>query len=111
MKKLAATRLETITKTLKLTPEQSSTIKPLLESKYDEMGAVKQKVLVAGASGSSVPITDARNTKREAVDSLKEISSRYDKQITAVLKPDQAKQYKNIAKSWKDDLSLTPPKP
>ena len=111
MMKLAASRWDTITKALKLTPEQVNAIKPLLESKYTEMGSVKQQVLVDGQSGTSKPVGDARNVKREAIESLKAISSRYDKQITSLLKPDQAKQYKSMAKGWKDDLSLNSPKP
>ena len=111
MKKLAASRLDSITTTLKLSPEQVTAIKPLLESKYTEMGAVKQKVLVEGQSTTGKQVADARNVKREAVESMKAISSKYDKQILSHLQPNQAKQYKDMAKGWKEDLSLNPPKP
>jgi len=111
MTKLAASRLDTIAKSLKLSPEQVNRIKPLLESKYTEMGAVKEKALGAGQGDTSKPAADARNMKQEAVESLKAISARYDKQIKALLNPDQAKKYKSVTKAWKDDLSLNIPKP
>ncbi len=56
-------------------------------------------------------MADARNVKQEAVESLKAINSKYDKQITSLLNPDQAKKYKSMMKGWKDDLSLNMPKP
>ncbi len=111
MMKLAASRLDTITKALKLSPEQVNGIKPLLESKYTEMSAVKEKALGGGQGGTSKPVADARNVKQEAVESLKAINSKYDKQITSLLNPDQAKKYKSMTKGWKDDLSLNMPKP
>jgi hypothetical protein len=111
MMKLAASRIDTITKALKLSPEQVNAIKPLIESKYTAMGAVKEKALRGEPSDASKPVTDARNIRREAVESLKAIDSKYDKQITSFLSPDQAKSYKNLMKGWKSDLSLNMPKP
>lgn len=111
MMKLAASRMDAIAKALKLSQEQVNAIKPLLESKYTGMGSVKEKVVRGEASDSSQPVTDARQMKQEAVASLKAINSKYDKQITSLLNPDQAKKYKNMTKDWKSDLSLNPPKP
>lgn len=111
MMKLAASRLTAMTEALKLSPEQASAIKPLLESKYTEMGAVKEKALGAAKGDGSKPVADARQAKYEAVESLKRIDSSYDKQIVSHLNPDQAKKYKNLTKTWKSDLSLNVPKP
>ena len=100
-----------IAKALKLSPEQVKGIKPLLESKYTEMGAVKEKALSGEKGAISRPVTDARLMKQEAVESLKAISSKYDSQITSFLNADQVKKYKSLTKDWKNDLSLNPPKP
>jgi hypothetical protein len=101
MMKLATDRVDTLAKALKLSPDQVNMIKPLLESKYTEMGAVKEKFMSGDKSDAS---------KKEATDSLKSINSRYDDQITSSLNPDQAKKFKDMNKSWKNDLSLSMPK-
>ena len=77
-------------------------IKPLLQSKYSEMGAVKEKFMGGDKSAAS---------KKEAANSLKAINSKYDSQIESSLKPDQVKTLKNMQKAWKNDLSLKMPKP
>jgi hypothetical protein len=56
-------------------------------------------------------VGDARNIKLGAPESLKTISSKYDKQITSHLNREQAKKYKSLKKGWKNDLTLNPPKP
>jgi len=109
--KLTASRIDTITKALKLSPEQVNVIKPLLESKYAEMGAVKAKVLRGEPRYPSEPVGDVRNMRQEAAESLRAINSKYDKQITSFLNPDQAKKYKSLIRDWKSDLSLNMPKP
>src|SRR5262245_13212315 len=101
MIKLATDRMDTIAKALKLSPQQVSTIKPLLESKFTEMGAVKEKYMNGDKSDAS---------KKEAAEELKSIDSKYDGQITSSLNPDQAKKFKDLSKSWKNDLSLKMPK-
>ena len=97
MMKLATDRIDTIAKTLKLSPDQVNLIKPLLESKYSEMGAVKEKFMSGDKSDAS---------KKEAADSLKSINTKYDDQIVSSLDPDQAKKFKAMNKSWKDDLKM-----
>jgi hypothetical protein len=100
MMKLATDRMDMITKALNLSPDQVNVIKPLLESKFTEMGAVKEKF----ASGDK---SDA--SKKEAAESLKSINTKYDDQIASSLNPDQVKKLKNMNKGWKSDLNI--PKP
>jgi hypothetical protein len=102
MMKMAADRMDTLTKALKLSPDQVNTIKPLLESKFTEMAAVKEKFMGGDKSEAS---------KKEAGNELKAINSKYDDQITSSLNPDQAKKFKSMSKGWKNDLSLSMPKP
>ena len=99
--KLATDRIDMITKALKLSPQQVSMIKPLLESKYAEMGTVKEKFNKSDKSDAS---------KKEAADEIKSINSKYDDQITSSLNPDQAKKFKDMSKGWKNDLNLNMPK-
>lgn len=102
MMKLATSRTDALAKALKLSPAQVNTIKPLLESKFTEMGEVKEKYTNGDKSEAS---------KKEAAGSLKAINSKYDDQITSSLNPDQAKKFRDMSKSWKNDLSLNMPKP
>jgi hypothetical protein len=101
MMKLATDRIDTIAKALKLSPDQLNLVKPLLESKYTEMGEVKEKFMSGDKSDAS---------KKEATESLKSINSKYDDQIVSSLNPDQAKKFKSMSKSWKDDLGVKVPK-
>ena len=101
MIKLATERIDTIAKALNLSPEQVNLIKPLLESKFTEMGAVKEKFMGGDKSSAA---------KTEAIDSLKSINSKYDDQINAALKPDQVKKLQGMKKAWKNDLALKVPK-
>jgi hypothetical protein len=97
MIKLATERIDTIAKALKLSPDQVNAIKPLLESKFTEMGSVKEKFMGSDKSPAA---------KKEAIDSLKSINSRYDDQINASLNPDQVKKLQGMKKAWKDDLAV-----
>ena len=101
MMKLATDRSETLAKTLNLSRNQVTAIKPLLESKCVYMGQVKD-VYRANAK------IDPSNAKKDAKQSLKEINAKYNAQIYAILTPEQAKEWKRIQKDWKDDL--IPPK-
>jgi hypothetical protein len=101
MIKLATDRMDTIAKALNLSPEQVNMIKPLLESKFSEMGEVKEKFVSGDKSDAS---------KKEAADSLKAINTKYDDQIASHLNPDQVKKWKDLSKGWKNDLSLKVPK-
>lgn len=101
MMKMATDRMDTIAKALKLSPDQVSKIKPLLESKFTEMGEAKEKYAASDKSDDA---------KKEATESLKSINTKYNDQITENLTTDQAKQFTNMNKSWKDDLSLKMPK-
>ena len=101
MMKLATERIDTISKVLKLSPDQVHMIKPLLESKFSEMGSVKEKFMGSDKSPAA---------KKEAIDSLKSINSKYDGQINASLNPDQVKKLQGMKKAWKDDLAMKVPK-
>jgi hypothetical protein len=95
MMKLAADRSDTAAKTLKLSPDQVAAIQPLLQSKYVDMGQVKD---VYRASAKS----DAE--RKTAKDSLKVIHDKYNAQINTILTAEQAKGWKRMEKDWKDDF-------
>jgi hypothetical protein len=97
MEKLAASRLETVTAKLKLSSEQATAIQPLLQTKYIYIGQIKD---VYRASDKSA------DAKKTAKDSLKAIHDKYNAKITAILTPDQSKEWKHMQKDWKDDLSM-----
>jgi len=84
---------------LKLSPDQVTAIKPLLESKCVYIGQVKD---VYRANVKS----DPSNSKKDAKQSLKAINDKYNAQIYAILTPEQAKKWKRMQKDWKDDLIL-----
>jgi hypothetical protein len=94
MTKLATDRFDTAAKTLKLSPDQGTAIKPLLESKYVYMGQVKDVYMASDKSAVS---------KKTAKDSLKAIHDKYNAKITAILTPEQAKEWKRMQRDWKDD--------
>ena len=100
MVKLAADRTDTAAKTLNLRADQVTAIKPLLQSKYVDMGQVKDVYMASDKSDTS---------KKNAKDSLKAIHDKYNAQINTILTPEQAKVWKHMQKDWKDDLIV--PKP
>jgi hypothetical protein len=95
MMKLATDRLDTAAKTLTLSPDQVAAIKPLLQSKYVDMGQVKDVYRSSDKSDAS---------KKNAKDSLRAIHDKYNGQINAILTAEQAKVWKRMQKDWKDDL-------
>jgi Spy/CpxP family protein refolding chaperone len=95
MTKLATDRFDTAAKTLNLNPDQVAAIKPLLQSKYVDMGQVKDVYLASAKSNAS---------KKDAKESLKAIHEKYNAQINTILTPEQAKAWKRMQKDWKDDL-------
>ena len=95
MMKLATDRSNTAAKTLKLSPDQTAKIQPLIESKYVDMGQVKD------VYRSSDKSTASRKTAKE---SLKTIDNKYNAQINAILTAEQAKEWKRLQKDWKDDF-------
>ena len=97
MIKLAADRFDTAATTLNLSSEQVAAIKPLLQSKYVDIGQIKDVYLASAKSDTS---------KKSAKDSLKAIHDKYNAQIITILSPEQAKTWKRKQKDWKDDLSL-----
>jgi hypothetical protein len=97
MMKLATDRFDTAAKNLNLRPDQVAAIKPLLESKYVEMGRVKDAYMANSKSDAS---------KKDAKESLKAIDDKYSAQINAILTPEQAKVWKHMQNAWKDDLTV-----
>jgi hypothetical protein len=96
MTKLAADRFNTAAKTLKLSPTQATTIQPLLQTKYIELGQVKDVYRSSDKSSAA---------KKTAKDSLKAIDDKYNAKIAGVLTSDQSKEWKRMQKDWKDDFS------
>jgi hypothetical protein len=97
MTKLATDRFDTAAKTLKLNPDQVAAIKPLIQSKYVDMGQVKDVYMASDKSDAS---------KKNAKDSLKAIHDKYNAKINAILTPEQSKAWKRMQKDWKDDVSM-----
>src|SRR5689334_22804335 len=96
MTKLAEDRFDTAARTLNLSPDQVSAIKPLLQSKYIDMGQIKDVYRASAKSDASKK--DA--SKKDAKDSLKAIHDKYNAQIIAILNPEQAKLWKRMQKDW-----------
>ena len=97
MMKLATDRFDTAAKTLNLSPDQVAAIKPLLQSKYVDMGQVKDVYMSNAKSDAS---------KKEAKESLKAIHDKYNAKIIAILTPEQSKAWKRMQKDWKDDFVM-----
>ena len=95
MIKLAADRCEMAANKLSLSQDQVIAIRPLLQSKYTDMGQVKDVYRSSDKSGAS---------KKKAKDSLKSIDAKYSVQINTILTPEQMKTWKRMQKDWKDDL-------
>ena len=94
---LATDRFDTAASTLNLSPEQVAAIKPLLQSKYVDIGQVKDVYRASDRSDAS---------KKTARDSLKAIHDKYNAKIGAILTPEQSKAWKHMQKDWKDDLNI-----
>ena len=94
MTKLATDRFDTAAKTLKLSPDQGAAIKPLLQSKYVDMGQVKDVYMASAKSDAA---------KKDAKASIKAIHDKYNAKISTILTPEQAKTWKRMQKDWKDD--------
>src|SRR6185369_13485327 len=92
MIKLATDRFDTAAKTLNLSPDQVVAIKPLLQSKYVDMGQVKDVYMASDKSDAS---------KKNAKDSLKAIHDKYNALINAILTPEQVKGWRRMQKDWK----------
>ena len=97
MVKLAAERYDTATKKLSLSPDQATAIQSLLQSRYIDIGQVKDVYRASDKSSAS---------KKTAKDSLKAIHDKYNAKIIAILSADQSKEWKRMQKDWKDDLSM-----
>jgi hypothetical protein len=97
MMKLATDRFDTAAKTLNFSPDQGAAIKRLLQSKYIDMGQVKDVYMTSAKSSAS---------KKDAKESLKAIHDKYNAQINAILTPEQSKAWKHMEKDWKDDLTM-----
>jgi Spy/CpxP family protein refolding chaperone len=97
MMKLASDRFDTAAKTLNLSPDQVTAIKPLIQSKYVDMGQVKDVYRASDKSEAS---------KKTAKESLRAIHDKYNAKIYTILTPEQAKAWKHMQKDWKDDLIM-----
>jgi hypothetical protein len=96
MTKLATDRFDTAAKTLNLSPDQAAAIKPLIQSKYIDLGQVKDVYRSSDKSAAS---------KKEAKESLRAIHDKYNAKINAILTPEQSKAWKRMQKDWKDDVT------
>jgi hypothetical protein len=97
MIKLAADRFDTASRKLNLSSDQVAAIKPLLQSKYVDIGQVKDVYMASDKSDAS---------KKTAKDSLKSIHDKYDAKINAILTPEQSRTWKRMQRDWKNDISM-----
>ncbi len=97
MVKVATDRFDTAATKLNLSPDQVGAIKPLLQSKYVDMGQVKDVYRASDKSDAA---------KKDAKESLKAIRDKYNNRINTILTPEQAKAWKRMQKDWKDDIIL-----
>jgi hypothetical protein len=97
MIQLAADRCDTAAKKLNLSQDQVTAIQPLLQSKYIDMGQVKDVYRASDKSDAA---------KKTAKDSLRAIHDKYNTKINAILTPEQSKAWKRMQRDWKDDLSM-----
>ena len=102
MTKLAADRFDTAAKTLHLRSDQADAIKSLLQSKYVDIGQVKDVYMASSKTDPS----NRNASKKTAQESLKAIDAKYNGQISTLLSPEQAKTWKRMQKDWKNDLSV-----
>ena len=102
MTKLAADRLDAAARALNLRPDQVVAIKPLLQSKYVDIGQVKD-VYLAGAKSDA---SNKSGSKKTAQESLKAIDAKYNGEIAPILTPEQSKAWKRMQREWKDDISV-----
>jgi len=97
MIKLATDRFDTAAKTLNLSPDQAVAIKPLIQSKYVDIGQVKDVYMASDKSDAS---------KKSAKESLRAIQDKYNGKINTILTPEQAKEWKRMQRDWKNDVSM-----
>ena len=97
MMKVATDRFDTAATTLNLSPDQVAAIKPLLQSKYVDMGQVKDVYRASDKSNTA---------KKDAKESLRAIRDKFNNRINTILTPEQAKTWKRMQKDWKDDFIL-----
>ena len=97
MIKLATDRFDTAAKTLNLSPDQVVAIKPLIQSKYVDIGQVKDVYMASDKSDAS---------KKSAKESLRAIQDKYNGKISTILTPDQVKAWKRMQRDWKNDVSM-----
>src|SRR6266705_6290585 len=76
MMKLATDRCDTAARTLNLTPDQVTAIKPLIQSKYVDIGQVKDVYMASDKSDAS---------KKTAKESLRAIHDKYNAKISTIL--------------------------
>ena len=75
--------------------DQVAAIKPLIQSKYVDIGQVKDVYMASDKSSAS---------RKTAKDSLKSIHDKYNTKINAILNPQQSKEWKRMQSKWKDDF-------
>ena len=97
MIKLASDRFDTAAKKLNLTQDQVTAIQPLIQSKYIDIGQVKDVYRASDKSDAA---------KKTAKDSLRAIEDKYNAKINAILTPEQSKTWRRMQKDWKDDVIM-----
>jgi Spy/CpxP family protein refolding chaperone len=90
----ARERLAQIQSRLKLTPEQTEKLKPIVQKEVEELRAVRDK----HASDTS------RRGKMNMLREMKGVQEKYQDQIAAVLTPEQMNEWKKIKEERKQEM-------
>jgi Spy/CpxP family protein refolding chaperone len=90
----AEERIAELQSRLKLTPEQTDRLRPILQQERAELQAVREKY----ASDTS------RKGKKDKMRDMKSIQEKYSGQIAAVLTPEQIAEWKKIKEERKQEL-------
>ena len=90
----AVERLAELQSRLKLTPEQTDALQPILEKEAEELRGIKEK----HASDTS------RSGKRDMLREMKGVQEKYEPQIAAVLTPEQMTEWKKIKEERRQEI-------
>jgi Spy/CpxP family protein refolding chaperone len=90
-------RLDTVAKKLNLTPEQVDKIRPLLHDQMEQTAAAREKYAAGDHSDAS---------RQQALSTIQTSRVSTSNQLKGILTPDQRKQWDEMVKSWKEDVTL-----
>jgi Spy/CpxP family protein refolding chaperone len=90
----AQERLEQLTSRLKLTPEQTERLKPIVKQEVEELRAVRERL------GSDT----SRRGRATMLREMRGVQEKYAPQINAILTPEQQQEWKKIKEERRQQL-------